>query len=86
MTIRKVPVSERALFQRINRNLNRNDRKLCTARGFWDGRVWQEDTNLGRYYVVDIRRNLVVDAHVNLEQFGRDLEVLAPWEAMETAK
>ena len=54
--------------------------KSCTARGFWDGPNWYEDTNLRRYFIIDINRNIVTDTYVDLEALGRELEVLAPWE------
>ena len=35
MTQTKVVVSERALFQRVNRKLKAADQRVYTARGFW---------------------------------------------------
>jgi hypothetical protein len=83
--VTKVPISERALFQRINRRLKKDGRALQTARGFSDGTYWHENTNLGRYYIVDVRRNFVVNHHLDLQELGRELEVLSPWEELVEA-
>jgi hypothetical protein len=79
----KVAVSGRALFQRINRKLKGENRQIRTARGFFDGSYWHEDTNLGRYYVLDLKRNFVVVTRVDLEDFGRKLGVLAEGEELK---
>jgi hypothetical protein len=71
-----VPVTTRALIQRLNRRLAREDQQVHAYRG---GR-WESD--LGRYYIVNMNRNVIVARHVNLEALGRDLEVLRPWEAL----
>ena len=81
---KKVPVTERALFQRINRKLKQDNQALRTARGFWNGPDWYEDTNLGRYYVIDIYRNVVVDHHVDLEGTAREWGALAEWEELKS--
>jgi len=72
-TPKKVPVTERALSQRIRRKLQQEHRTLRTARD--DG-----PKHLGRYYVVDIHQHQIVDDHVDLEKMGRELKVLAEWE------
>jgi hypothetical protein len=73
-TGKKVRVSLRALIQRINRQLAKEDEKLCKAR------VWNTDT--GDYYVVDLNRNVIVGQHVDPEVWGRELGVLHPWEVL----
>jgi hypothetical protein len=83
----KQPVSERALFQRINRALNHEDERLRVARGSYYyesncSRTWLEDRDLGRYYQVDLCRNALIDTHVDLEALGRELRVLRPWEQL----
>lgn len=82
-TKQKVPVSERALFQRINRRLKQKDQLLRTARGVWDGPRWYENSDLGRFYIIDIHRNTLVSTHVDLEAYARKLDVLAPWEELK---
>lgn len=71
-----VPVTRRALFQRINRALAERDEVLKKLRG---DRWWPD---LGDYYVVNIRVNGVVAKHVDLADFGRELGVLAPYEKL----
>jgi len=70
----KASVSTRALVQRINRKLAGQDEMLRTCR------MGSNYYQLGRYYVVDLRRNFIVGKHIELEEFGRELEVLKPWE------
>lgn len=77
----KVPVTERALLQRINRRLEdagragqqlRKNRNPGVARG-----------SLGPYFVVDLDMNAIVDPHVSdLEALGRKVKALAPYEAL----
>ncbi len=42
--------------------------KLCTARLYRGG---YENTNLGRYYVIDFTRNILVSHHIEIEAYGR---------------
>ena len=72
-------VTERALVQRINRKLAHGGRlgqKLHKYRG---GR-WR--TNLGDFYVIDGETGFLVQTHVDLEQYGRQVGALAEWEAL----
>jgi hypothetical protein len=69
-----VPVSERALVQRINRKLLLDDQRLVKTRGA------QAILDLGEYYVLDWRRNLALDTRVDPEDLGRELGALRPWE------
>jgi hypothetical protein len=69
-----VPVTPRAVIQRINRKLKPDDRMLRTARS---PRVEQD---LGRYFIVNFNRNRIVEQHVDLEDLGRELGVLAAYE------
>jgi hypothetical protein len=64
----KIPVSRRAIVQRIGRKLADKRVQLCKNR--------HEDT----YYLVDMRRNRVVEQIIDLEEKARELEVLRPWE------
>jgi hypothetical protein len=66
-------ITECALIQRINRKLKPDWKQLRTAR--IGGRL---ESNVGRYYVLDIYRNTVVETHVDPEYLGRELAVLAP--------
>ncbi len=72
----KTPVSMRALIQRINRALAKEEEVLKTTRGErWFG-------DLGRHYVMNFNRNFVVAAHVDPEQLGRELKVLKAGEVV----
>jgi hypothetical protein len=71
-----VPVSLRALLQRINRKLAAQEECLKATRGE-RGRH-----DLGDYYIVDVRRNFVVATHQDPETLGRELGALRPWEAV----
>jgi hypothetical protein len=74
----KLPISPRAAIQRINRKLATMDsRRLKTYRG---GK-WESD--LGKYYLVDVERSAIVRGHVDLEAFAKELEVLAGYERVE---
>ena len=82
----KVIITERALYQRINRRLKQNDEKLCTARGE------SIQNELGRFYTVETGQHVrpdramssgVVYVHVNLETLAQKLGVIQPWEELE---
>ena len=70
----KIPITKRALAQRINRKLATEGEKLVKARS---ERLALE---LGDYYAVDIGRNCVSRKDFELEGLGRQLGVLKPYE------
>jgi hypothetical protein len=70
-------ISETALEKRISRKLAHDGLALRKSRPF----TWSE-ANFGARYVLDIRRNMVVEKDVDLETIGRDLEVLADNETL----
>ena len=72
----RVPITKRALFQRINRSLARERQHLLSARG---ERAY---AHLGAHYVVDLERNTVVAHHVDLLELAQELKVLRPWERL----
>ena len=72
----KAPITEKALLQRINRKLRAQDEILKRARS-------TVETTLGAYFVVDVQGNFVKQHHVDIEDFGRDLGVLAEWESLQ---
>jgi hypothetical protein len=76
-TATKVPVTTRALIQRINRKLSSEMMQLKTTRG----ERWRND--LGDYYIIDVNKNIVVRAHLDLEELSRELGCLSPWEKLE---
>jgi hypothetical protein len=71
----KVPVSERALIQRINRKFRSEDgppaRELKKTKG---ARAKQE---LGYFYVLNTERNFIDEHHVDPEALGRELGVVS---------
>jgi hypothetical protein len=75
MTTQKVPVSERALPQRINRKLDK-DFVVKKTRGA------SLQAELGDYYCIDLNRNQIVAKDCDLERLGRERGVLNPWEEL----
>lgn len=77
-TNRRIPVSERAVVQRINRAFLREDgppaRELKKTRGA------RAVLDMGDYYVLNTQLNVPVDDHVDPEDLARELGVLAEWE------
>jgi len=72
----KVPVSMRAIEQRINRKLAHDGEALKKLRG---DRYRQE---LGRYYIVNLNRNYIEAQHVDPVALAQELGVLAAWETV----
>jgi hypothetical protein len=72
--IHAVPVSTRAISQRLNRLLAVEGKELRKTRG---GPALDA---LGRYYILG--NNSVLSHHINLEQFARKLGVLAEHEQL----
>ena len=68
----KVPVSERALIQRIRRALQAKGEDLRIARD-------HQRKMLGKYYVVGKRG--VIAKNVNLVRVAEQMKLLEPWEA-----
>jgi hypothetical protein len=74
---RTMPVTERVLVARINRKIRHDLMALRHAR-----RNGPTPADLGEYYVVNHRLNMVQDTHVNLADLGRVLDCLKPWERL----
>lgn len=74
---RTVPVTMRALLQRINRALEKDGRVLKTTRG------QRAEIELGRFYTIDARRHVVVDKDVDPEALARKLGALKRYEHLE---
>jgi hypothetical protein len=79
----KMPVQERTLLARINRHLaHDNERVHVTREG---GRA---ATDLGRFYVIRYGRGgdepstNIIDHHVDIEEMGRELGLLRPYEVL----
>jgi hypothetical protein len=76
-TRQKVPVSMRALVQRINRALAKSDRILKIARGA------RARFDLGEFFVIDLENRFVVAKFVDPVKWARELGVLQSWEKLE---
>ena len=72
----QVNVSERAVMQRINRRLTREDKRIHRARR------WPEHLKLGKHYIIDELKNVVCDSHVFIEQYAREIGAMQPWECL----
>lgn len=72
-----VPISERALVARINRQLNKEDQQLRKCRP--DQRGYGE---LGDFYIVGDRTGVEAQ-HVDIERLGKELGVLKPYEKLD---
>jgi hypothetical protein len=70
----KVPVSMRAIIQRINRKLKPDDEALKIARG---EALRQQ---VGDYYRLNFRINGITGMDVDPEALARELGVLHDWE------
>jgi hypothetical protein len=71
-----IPITERALIQRINRVLRENGRILKVTRG---EHAIQE---VGQYYLLDFDRNAAKTLHVDIEELARELGVLRSFERL----
>jgi hypothetical protein len=71
-----VPVTARALVQRINRALSKDSEVLKATRGS------QAVQDLGDFYVLDVRGNSVVRKDVDIEALGRKLGALRDFEVL----
>jgi len=74
MDTSKIPVTERALTQRINRVLAKEGQQLTKNRS----ERWKSD--LGDWYVIDTNANVVTRQHCNVEELGKETGALKPHE------
>jgi len=72
-----VPVTIRALVQRINRRLERDGEMLKKSR------TARDQQNLGDYFTIDVSINGVTGKRIDPEALGRELGVLRPYEHVE---
>jgi hypothetical protein len=71
-----VPVGRRALVARIRRALKAQGEDIRSARSE------RARIDLGEYYVIDVSANTVMRKGVDLEEFGRSLDLLKPFETL----
>jgi hypothetical protein len=72
-----LPVSERALLQRLNRRLKAEGRI---------GHMVKKLRGTEGYYVLDLDRNAIVQMNLtltDLEEMAREYKALAPYESLE---
>ena len=72
----KLPITERALVQRLRRALKKDGERLFANRG---RHHLGYGTNVGDYYTVD-GRQIMTDHDVKLEALAKELGVIRPWE------
>ena len=70
-------MAERALVARINRKLADESRVLRRCRR---NSRWYDE--LGDYYMLNVRTNLIEAKRVSLEKWGREMAVLKPYEVL----
>jgi len=73
--MKTVPITRRALIQRINRALAKRGEVLKGTRG--------RSTGKRPLYIVNLKRNAITREKVNLEALGRELEVINKFERLE---
>lgn len=73
-----VTVSKRALLQRVNRALVKENARLKSCRET----AMQYET-LGDFYRVDEEHNCIVKKDVDLVSIAKELGVIADWERLE---
>jgi len=73
----KIKVSERAVFARLNRRLNRENLLLKKCRS--NARDYQK---LGDYFIVDMKMNAVVDMDIGLEAHCKKYGLLKEYEVL----
>jgi hypothetical protein len=73
----KVPVTKRALLQRINRKLAKDGLRVNANRS--------NAAELGAYYLIQggAHAGQVLETGIDLQAKGRELSVLAEWEVLE---
>jgi hypothetical protein len=72
----KVPITMKAIVQRINRKLKADDEALKKTRGT------RAYLDLGDWYVLNVNRNWISAHHVDPEELGRELGVPQEWEVL----
>ena len=71
----KVQITKRALVQRINRYLAKENKALHQT-----GRSNRTEEQFGTYYIIDTAMNCVTADHIDLVEYGRQIEVLKLYE------
>lgn len=69
-----VPVTSRALTQRIQRKLKTEGSKL------YKSRTVEAKNRAGEYYIVDTIKGIITETHVDLKEIAYRIKVLEPFE------
>lgn len=67
-------ISEKAVWSRVNRQLARSGEVLKKSRGV------TTVTDFGKWYILDISRNTLIDRDVDLEALARGMAVIGEHE------
>jgi hypothetical protein len=70
----RIPVRQRTLYVRLGRHLEGEGLRIHAARGPL------AESAIGKYYVVHMATGTIVRSNVDLEEYGRELGVLKPYE------
>ena len=70
----KIPVTRRALMQRLNRKLRHDGKRIDASR------TQQMRDQYGDFHMVDFTRNQLIEWHIKPEEMARELGVLKPYE------
>jgi hypothetical protein len=76
-TTHVLPVTERALLQRLRRAMREDGDRLIVNRKPWQ----HEPANVGRFYIVDAN-GIMTNHNVDLGKLARALGALKPWERL----
>lgn len=74
---KRVPVSVRAVIQRINRKLKPDFGALKTSRSE------RMRFDVGQFYIIDYQLNAIQHHNVDPEALGREMGVLKDWEVLD---
>lgn len=74
----KAPITERALFARVDRHLAKQGERLRRARA-----GSKSFETLGQYYVVNQEKGTIQETKRDLESLAREYGLLAEWEELE---
>jgi hypothetical protein len=66
--LQKVPITERALYQRVNRVLAKKNEMIRKS--------------MGKHFIVDLGQNTAKELETDVETFGRKIGCLEPWEKL----
>ncbi|MCC6297378.1 MAG: hypothetical protein IT469_11795 [Pseudomonadales bacterium] len=72
----RIKVSPGTVIKRINRRLDADERLRVN-------RSVRATIDLGQYYIHDVRLNIPVEVHVDLEETARELGAIRDWETVE---